>query len=220
MKVVLISLARAGSKRLPLKNMRELNGKPLAWYTLNLMDRFNFEKYVYTDIESLKDLVNRDFPGIQARTKPEKFAGDVHYTNIELSEYNQNIKADVFIYLPMTSPIRDYIKLNEGIKFLIEHLNDYDCMMSVRQMPDRFYYMDGAPLNFIMDHRNFNNNLSLHKKIYEETGSFYGFKTELLSEDFFINSKCLFVEDNINIDIDTIDDFDRAKRYMEGKKWN
>jgi len=219
-KVVSICLSRAGSKRLPMKVMKDLNGHPMTWYTLNIMQYLGFESYVYTDIEILKELIIRDFPNINARTKPEKYAGDVHKTNLELLEYNEDIKADVFIYLPATSPIRNFEKLKAGIKYFLDNLNDYDCLMSVKQLPDRFYYMEGCPINYNLNDRNFNNNLSPHKKIFEETGSFYAFKAELLNNDhYFINERCVFVEDEINIDIDNIEDFKKAEKYMEAKKW-
>jgi CMP-N-acetylneuraminic acid synthetase len=51
--------------------------------------------------------------------------------------------------------------------------------------------------------------------MYEETGSFYIFKKELLQDNFFINSNCFFIEDNVNIDIDTPEDLTRAENYLK-----
>jgi len=56
--------------------------------------------------------------------------------------------------------------------------------------------------------------------VFEETGSIYIFKKELLENDFFINEKCYFIYDPVNIDIDTIEDLERAREYLRSKNGN
>jgi CMP-N-acetylneuraminic acid synthetase len=224
MKLVCISLSRAGSKRFPNKIIQRFNSAPLYFYTLDFMAKLGLESYCYTDIKEIETFKKqfKKFDNIQIREKPERFAGDTHLTNIELTEYNKEINADVFIYLPMTSPIRDFNNFVVGLTEFLQHLDVFDCAMSVKKVNDRMiWFKDDAGktkgLNFLSEKRTFNNDTTFKNIMYEETGSFYIFKKELLNDNFFINSNCFFIEDNVNIDIDTPEDLKKAENYLKGR---
>jgi CMP-N-acetylneuraminic acid synthetase len=224
MKVVCISLSRAGSKRFPNKITQRLNSAPLYFYTLDFMSKLGLESYVYTDIKEIFSFAKqfRKFDGIRFNEKPERYTQDTHLTNIELLEYNKEINADIFIYLPMTSPIRDFNKFIEGLTNFLKALDIYDCAMSVKKLNDRMYWTKDTlnqttGLNFGLSKRTFNNDSTFKNIVYEETGNFYIFKKELLKDTFFINSHCLFIDENVNIDIDTPADLERAENYLRGK---
>lgn len=222
MKIVNICLARKESKRLPGKNMKLFCDKPLIDYTARIMQRLGYDSYIYTDWLKICNYVNIKYPEINVRPKPAKYAQDIHLTNEELKHYNKDINADIFIYLPATSPVREYSILVEGINEFLNNLDKYDCAMSVKKMPDRMYWKhSGESLNiaigdnFNIFHRNFNNNKTFKNDIYQETGSFYIFKKELLDNNFFINEKCLFIEQDYVIDLDTEDDWNEAENFMQ-----
>lgn len=219
MKVVCICLARINSKRLPGKLMLDLNGKPLIHYTLETMEKLGIESYIFTDSKELKKYAAKNFETINIRNKPEKYCQDEHKTNEELKEYNEEIKADVIIYLAGTSPFRDVERIKTGL----EMIGAYDCAMSVKNIPDRMYWFmvnenNVLPLNF--KKRTFCNSTTDKVWVFEETGSIYIFKKELLENDFFINEKCYFIYDPVNIDIDTIEDLEKARKYLRSNNGN
>lgn len=218
MKIITICLSRKNSKRFPNKVMTDLCGKPMIWYTLDLMSKLGYEAYLYTDNEELQEYVKANFPKVKVKTKPEKYAQDKHLTNIELNEYNEEIKADIFIYLAGTSPLRKLDNIKNAITKFINNTDKYDCAMAVKELPDRMYWYGYAPCSFELKHRTFNNNETIRKKIFEETGSLYVFKKELLKNNFFINNRCLYVNDEINIDIDHISDLEIAKEKKTSQK--
>ena len=59
MKILVIIPARGGSKRIPRKNVRLMNGKPLIVYSvenaLSLRERYDTDVVVSTDDEELSD---------------------------------------------------------------------------------------------------------------------------------------------------------------------
>lgn len=213
MKIVSICLSRKNSKRFPNKVMADLNGKPMIFYTLEIMKKLGYESYLYTDNEELRNYAKKEFPEINVRIKPDVYAQDKHLTNIELTKYNKDIQADVFIYLAGTSPLRQIEIVQKGIKTFIDNMDRYDCAMAVKELPDRMYWFGYAPCSFELKHRTFNNSETIRKKIFEETGSLYIFKKELLQNNFFINNKCLFVNDEINIDVDNIVDLKQTEKH-------
>ena len=47
--------ARGGSKRIPKKNLVDLNGKPLLYYTINTCRKITDEIYISTDDDDIKE---------------------------------------------------------------------------------------------------------------------------------------------------------------------
>lgn len=222
MKIVSICLARINSKRLPKKLLKQFCGKPLIHYTAEIMNKLPYDSSIYTDSLKLRNYVNINFPQIAVRPKPIKYCQDKHLTNEELKYYNKDIKADIFIYLAGTSPIRDIENIKKHIDIFSNNLDKYDCAMGVRKLPDRFYWQKAElentkaiGKNFNIYKRNFNNSETFKNILYEETGSIYIFKKELLDSNFFINEKCLFIQDNFCYDIDTEDDWKKAEKYYK-----
>lgn len=218
MKIVCISLSRIGSKRFPKKITQNINGKPLYEYTIELLNELKYPSYIYTDIE---ELFQYNSDSITIKRKPERYTQDIHLTNIELQEYNKDIQADIFVYLPMTAPIRNPVVIQNTITTLLDNIDMYDCAMSVRTLNERMYYQKDeynniVGCNFSLKSRTFNNSTTPTIKLYEETGNFYIFKKELIENNFFINERCLLVEDNINIDIDQEEDLRKAEKYIKG----
>ena len=58
MKVIALIPARSGSKRLPGKNVRYLNGKPLIWYSIQagMLAEGISETYISSDDDSIGEL--------------------------------------------------------------------------------------------------------------------------------------------------------------------
>lgn len=218
-KVINICLARIESKRIPRKLLKDFCGKPLIQYTIEFMQKLPYESYLYTDSVDIA----KNFMGykINIKDKPVKYCQDTHLTNIELKEYNEELQADVFIYLAGTTPMRNYEKIKAAIDLFLANLDKYDCAMGVIRLKDRMYWTDTEngkdSLNFKLTDRTFNNSSTFKKPVYVETGSIYIFKKELLENNFFINEKCLFIEDDFCHDMDTEEDWQKAEKFYKEK---
>ena len=58
MKIVSVILARGGSKGVPRKNIIDINGKPLIWYSINASLNSNVdETWVSTEDEEISTLL-------------------------------------------------------------------------------------------------------------------------------------------------------------------
>ena len=146
MKVAIIILARKGSKRIPNKNFKLFNGKPLMYYTLKCAKFLGYPTYFFSDCEKMREYA-KEF-NINVRVKPDKYAKDKHKTGKEIKEYNKEIKADVIINLQVTSPIRDFALVKSWIDEFLK--DDFKCGFSVYRLPNKFFYMMGKPITLML----------------------------------------------------------------------
>jgi N-acylneuraminate cytidylyltransferase len=125
MKCLVIIPARGGSKRVPKKNIKLLDGKPLIYYTINAAREIFLDENicVSTDSEEVKEVVeqiNLNVPFI----RPDYLATDTSGSYemilhaVEFYEAQGNVY-DVVILLQPTSPFRSakHIKKSIGSLF-------------------------------------------------------------------------------------------------------
>jgi CMP-N,N'-diacetyllegionaminic acid synthase len=132
MKPLILIPARGGSKGVPYKNIKLLNGKPLIQYTIEAARKLFDDKYIYvsTDDLNIKECVEK--LGLHVPfTRPVNLATDTASTYdvvlhaINFAEENQYIP-DTLILLQPTSPFRSSKHLQEALQ-----LYDGTCEMLV-----------------------------------------------------------------------------------------
>ena len=80
--------------------------------------------------------------------------------------------------------------------------NKFSCGMSIYRLPAKFFYIDGQPVNFDYNERNYNG--CKRDNLYVENGSFYIFKKEMLEKKHFIQPPCQMFLDIAGVDLDNI----------------
>jgi N-acylneuraminate cytidylyltransferase len=199
----MILLARAGSSRIPGKNFKDFCGKPLIEWTLEFMEDFEFEKYVFTDSKEVREICKL----YDVKVRDKILEGGEHRTREELIEYNKKIEADIIILLQATSPFRNRKLLEDGLKNLIS--NGYGCAFSVTKESKQIYYSNGERVNKARSYDDEN-------YFYFENGSFYIFKKEQLEKAHVTDGKPIFCVDKYDIDLDTEKDWKRAEILYHG----
>lgn len=123
--------ARGGSKGIPGKNIKMLNGKPLLDYTIQTARLFQ-EKIMETDIVLSTDSeeirrVAEDYGLYTEYRRPENLAGDQvgkidTIKDVVLwQEDKKRIKYDFILDLDVTSPLRNIDDLTEAFKIITEN---------------------------------------------------------------------------------------------------
>jgi CMP-N,N'-diacetyllegionaminic acid synthase len=133
--------ARGGSKGVPGKNIKKLNGKPLIWYTIEAA-RLNFSDEVIkvsTDDPKIKAAVEETgLPVLNLR--PSELATDttdiydVAMYSIEEAE-RSNYFPDTLILLQPTSPFRNGDHIAEAFKLYNENLDMVVSVIEARSNP-------------------------------------------------------------------------------------
>ena len=109
MKKLCIIPARGGSKRLPKKNIKLLNGKPLIFYTLDAVIKSKvFDKIIFTsDDKEILDKVNNNYSmkNLEVIKRPKQLATDTSKVIDTVLHFIDDDYEQTWLTLP-TSPLK------------------------------------------------------------------------------------------------------------------
>jgi CMP-N,N'-diacetyllegionaminic acid synthase len=138
MKTLGIIPARGGSKGIPKKNIKLLNGKPLIAYTLEAALSSTIDRVVVsTDCQEIAQ-VAKQF-GVEVIIRPSELAKDSTPTLPVLQHIVNNINEtfDAVVTLQPTSPLRVAKHINEAIE-LFKNDDMADSLVSVIEVPHNY----------------------------------------------------------------------------------
>ncbi len=214
--------ARGGSKRLPRKNILDLNGKPLIAYSIEagLKSKYIDKMVVSSDDDEIL-AVSKKY-GAQLIKRPEVLASDTATTFDALKHTIDNIeKYDYIVLLQSTSPLRTEKYIDEAIELLAS--KEAYAIVSVCEMDHSPLWSNTLPKNgnmrgFLRDEVKNKRSQDLDK-YFRLNGAIYICRTDKLLEE-----KSFFLEDNIfaykmdrksSIDIDEEIDFRMARALLD-----
>lgn len=224
MKRLCIIPARGGSKRLPRKNIKPLNGKPLVFYTIDsVINSKVFDKVIFTsDDDEILSLVSKNYSStiLDVVKRPDELATDTSKVIDTVLHFIDNDYEQIWLTLP-TSPMKvsgDFVKASELLD------TDTDSVLSYTEMefpPTLGLVVKGN--NIIEDYdqtqpwQNGNSRSQDHPMVYRPNGALYGSWTSKLRENknYYVGqTKGYFMPRNRSIDIDTQFEFDLAEFMM------
>ena len=128
MRVLGIIPARGGSKGLPGKNIKLLNGIPLIAYTIKEALNSNLEEFIVsTDSEEIAE-VARNYGGKVPFLRPAEIATDnassldVVLHALDFMKEHEGKEYDAIMLLQPTTPYRDREDINQAINLLMSSL--------------------------------------------------------------------------------------------------
>jgi CMP-N,N'-diacetyllegionaminic acid synthase len=220
MKILGTICARGGSKGVPNKNIRNLGGKPLIYYTISILKKWGQTSKIVisTDSPEIAKIAN-EYGAETPFLRPKKLATDsapklpVIQHALKFCEKHYKTKFDIVVDLDPTAPLRTVNDLEKALgKFIqtkaqvlysvtVAKKNPYFNMVELdehgnahlsKSLESEFYRRQDAP------------------KVYEINGSVY-----IFDRDHLVNAKSLhcerekvYVMDEISsVDIDREIDF-------------
>jgi len=214
--------ARGGSKRLPRKNILDLNGKPLIAYSIeaSLNSKYIDKVIVSSDDNEILDIAKKY--GARTIKRPNYLATDTA-TSFDVIKHTieNSEKYDYIILLQPTSPLRNSKHIDKAIE-LLENKNA-NAIVSVCEMDHSPLWSN--TLDDTLSMGDFLRNDVLNKRsqdletYYRLNGAIYIYKTDKLLEE-----NRLFFEDGIyaykmdrksSIDIDEELDFKIAGALID-----
>ena len=102
--------ARGGSKGIPLKNLVDVNGKPLIYYSINASSQSSVdETWVTTDSKEIADVSKKHEAKVLMR--PDQLANDIIMPDDSLIHFADNEDFDILVFIQPTSPMikKEYI---------------------------------------------------------------------------------------------------------------
>lgn len=235
MNLLITICARGGSKGIPGKNIKVMNGLPLIAYTINSAQEFaekNPGKVVLsTDSELIKEVASAH--GLKSSyQRPADLATDtagklaVINDVLLFSEKEDKTTYDFVLDLDITSPLRTQLDLSQAFEKL-KNNNEALNIFSVNHAARNPYFnmVEETKNGFVQLAKSGASVLSRQTapKVYDMNASFYFYKRAFFEEGYVtpITDKSLvYVMDHICFDLDEPHDFTIMEIMMREKLFN
>jgi N-acylneuraminate cytidylyltransferase len=146
LKPLIVIPARGGSKGVPGKNIKLLNGIPLIHYTINAAQSVFDNEYIFlsTDSSEIKSIAEQT--GIEVPSlRPDYLATDtansrdvILHAMDQFKLANKNEDPDIIVLLQPTSPFRNHTHIKEALSLYTEEI---DMVVSVKETSANPYYV-------------------------------------------------------------------------------
>lgn len=235
MSILITICARGGSKGIPGKNIKPLNGKPLIFYSINVAQAFK-KKYkdveitLSTDSEEIKQiskLAGLETNYIRPISLASDNAGKVDAINdiLEWEEKQKHQRFDFVLDLDVTSPLRNLEDLTQAFEiiqnnteainlFSVNNANRNPYFNMVEQKENGFFAQVKPLPSHVLTRQS-------APKVYDLNASFYFYKRcffELGYRSAITDKSLIYVVPHICFDLDHPIDFEIISYLMEQNK--
>ncbi len=229
-KVLAIIPARSGSKSVPDKNIRILDGIPMLAYSIKhalKSDRIN-RVIVSTDSESYAKIA-REYGAETPFIRPEDISGDKSL-DIEVFEHalnflkeTENYIPDIVVQLRPTYPIRDVEDIDKMISIMLEQeeVDSVRCIVPSKEIPYKMWLRkDGNFIEPLITEipECYNMPRQQLPQTYYQNACIDVIRTRVITQEHSMSGKIIYgYEMTHNYDIDTEEEFELAKAYLENQ---
>lgn len=193
MNILGITLARGGSKGVPRKNIRLLNGLPLIGYTIKeaLKSKYLDDYIVSTDdqeIQQVAQSLGASCPFLRPQNLAEDHSSSVDALKhaVSFMEEKNHITYDFVVELMCTNPLKTVDDIDQIIKKIID--TDADSVIAVHELEDHHpirikKIIDDRIVDFCLPEKPESRRQDLKPSAYIRSGSIYALKRDHLMID-------------------------------------
>lgn len=225
-KVVALIPARAGSKGVINKNIRELNGSPLIAYTIQaaLQSKFIDDVYVSSDSETIRDYAETHHCKVIKR--PSEFALDGSPASEVVKHFISTLSTGIkqldplIVYLQPTSPLRNAAHIDNALCLLEKE--QHSRLISVVEMlhsPFKAFQLNqSGELESLFDESFTNRRRQDLPRVMLPNGAIYTFLlSEFISHNGFPSNGSIpyIMGADVSVDVDTEEDFKKIESLLK-----
>lgn len=216
MRIAALVPMKGHSERVPNKNLRQFNGRPLCHWILNTLNAASKVDELVVDTDSDDIAAEAERFDVTVIERPEHLQGDyVSMNNILLHDIEQ-VDADLYLQTHCTNPLLHSGTVDEAIGAYRD--SNCDSLFSVTPLHTRLWDSDGGPLNHERDELKRTQDLA---PVYEENSNIYLFTRESVrrrENRIGDNPKTFPMDDAEAIDIDEPIDF-RVAEFLHQDRY-
>ncbi len=235
MNIVAIIPARGGSKGLPGKNIKKLNGKPLISYTIGAALKCDSIDRVIcsTDDEEIAEIAQNEGAEVPF-LRPKYLSTDMAHTPpviehaVNYLETQEGKKVDVVVTLQPTSPLRNDFHIEQSLTQFFK--DNYDSLVSVKNgyPPWWMFKIEKGRAKPLLSLEGSVNPFNLERQqlppVYEINGAIYITDRGFLKHNSSIinreNCGLFLMDQESSLDIDTMTDFVVIEEILKSKIYN
>jgi len=143
------------STRVPGKNFRLMNGKPLYWYIINTLLNVKYISKIIIDtnspiiFENVPCLFKSQMSKIILYKRPHHLcSGDTPTNDLLMNIMNNvSVNADYYLQTHVTNPLLKSDTIVDAISCFLKNKDKHDTLFSVKTHHTRFYDKDGKDMN-------------------------------------------------------------------------
>jgi CMP-N,N'-diacetyllegionaminic acid synthase len=232
MQILITICARGGSKGIPGKNIKKLNGKPLIAYSIEIAKIFSkiykSDIVLSTDSINIKDIA-AEFGLITKYDRPAHLSLDTTgkiETLKDILMFQENImkkEYDYILDLDITSPLRNIDDIEKGFDILKQNDNAFN-IFSVSQANRNPYFniveeKENGFYNVVKKGKYFSRQQA--PSVYDMNSSFYIYKKSFFNANQLTTTtdkSLIYVMPHICFDLDHLIDFDFMEYLIINKK--
>lgn len=180
-KIAALVPMRHNSVRVPMKNYRQLAGKPLYQHILSTLLQCPeiSEVVVDTDSPVIMEGVRTQFPQVRVLARPEHLTADTVPMNEILMYDTSQVAADFYLQTHSTNPLLRPESISRAVRTFVDLYPTYDSLFSVTRVQTRFWDALARPVNH-------NPAILLRTQdlppLYEENSCLYLFSQQTLAQ--------------------------------------
>jgi CMP-N-acetylneuraminic acid synthetase len=182
MQITALIPMRHHSQRIPGKNYRILDGKPLYQHILTTLQHCPEITRIAVDTDSgeIIEGLRKSFPEVVIIPRPEALKADSIPMNEILMYDISQVPADLYLQTHSTNPLLASETISRAIQTLLQQMPQKDSLFSVTRLQTRLYDARGKALNH--DPKVLLQTQDL-PPVYEENSCIYLFTTESLKKN-------------------------------------
>lgn len=176
-KVTALVPMKGNSERVPNKNTRLLNGKPVCHWILESLSRSKYvdEVIINTDSTKIKDIVSR-FDIVKVIDRPDHLLGDAVSIQPLIAHDIEYAKNEIILQTHSTNPLLKTETIDSAVQAYLDNTTEHDALFSVTPVQQRYYYKNGKAVNHDPQHLI---QTQLLDPLYHENSCMYIFSKEV-----------------------------------------
>ena len=148
LKVTALVPMKGNSERVPNKNIRLLNGKPVCHWILESISQSKYidEVIINTDSPKIKEIV-ASFDFVKVIDRPDYLLGDKVSIQPLIAHDIEYAKHEIILQTHSTNPLLKTETIDSAIKTYFENNEEHDALFSVTPVQQRFYFKNRKAVN-------------------------------------------------------------------------